>query len=246
MHANDTHVPRAVVLLSGGLDRTTVLAMARARGFDVHALCFDYGQKQRVELERAQAAARRFGAVECLVAHIDLRAIGGSALVSDVPVPKGGAGAAVAPSPGVPITYVPARNTIFLAHALALAEARGARDLFIGVSHVDYSGYPDCRPAFLQAFEALANLATRAADDERLRVRLHAPLLHLSKADTIRQGLALGVDYADTHTCYDPDPRGGACGGCEACRLRRQGFAAAGVADPTHYAAAAAASVREP
>lgn len=225
---------RAVVLLSGGLDSTTVLAMVRDAGFVVHALSFDYGQKQRVELQRAEAAAKKFGAAEWLVAQVDMRAIGGSALTSDLPVPAAADAPAVVSAPAVPVTYVPARNTIFLSYALGLAEARGAHDLFLGISQVDYSGYPDCRPLFVQTFEQLANVATRAADGGE-RYRVHAPLLHLSKAQTIQRGIALGVDYGETHSCYDPSPKGLACGVCDACALRRRGFAAAELPDPTHY-----------
>lgn len=225
--------PRAVVLLSGGLDSTTVLAIARAEGYRVHALAFDYGQRQRIELLRAEQAARTFGAEEFLPLQFNLRAVGGSALTSATPVPKHPARARDG-APSIPITYVPARNTVFLSHALGLAEARGAFDIFLGVSQIDYSGYPDCRPAFIEAFETLANLATRAADGGP-RYRIHAPLLHLSKAQTIAKGLALGVDYAQTHSCYDPDSGGNACGQCDACVLRRDGFIAANIPDPTVY-----------
>lgn len=227
---------RAVVLVSGGLDSATVLAMVRARRFAVHALSFDYGQRQRVELERAKALARKFDVAEHLVARIDLRAIGASALTSDIEVPKASAHGAKA---HVPVTYVPARNTLFLSYALALAEARGAHDLFLGISQVDYSGYPDCRPAFVEAFERLANVATKAADGGP-PFQVHAPLLQKSKADTIRIGTALGVDYAQTHSCYDPQASDMACGVCDACELRRQGFEAAGISDPTPYAPSSA------
>jgi 7-cyano-7-deazaguanine synthase len=228
-------MPRpAVVLASGGLDSSTVLAIARARGFVVHALTVDYGQRHRRELAAARRVARALGAVEHRVIAIDLRAFGGSALTSDaIRVPKG------RPAPvigrGIPVTYVPARNTILLALALAWAETLGARDLFLGVNAVDYSGYPDCRPAFLRAFRRLAGLATKAGTEDGVRFRIHAPLLRLTKAQIIRKGLALGVDYGLTHSCYDPAPGGRACGRCDSCRLRLKGFAEAGVEDPVAY-----------
>lgn len=220
----------AVVLLSGGLDSATTLAIARAEGFAVHALSFRYGQRHAVELDAAQAVARFFGAVRHQVVEIDLRVFGGSALTAEIPVPKDGA------SPGVPVTYVPARNTIFLAYALALAEVIPADDIFIGVNAVDYSGYPDCRPEYLAAFETMANLATRAATEQGRRLTLHAPLASLSKAEIIRRGQALGVDYALTTSCYDPGADGAACGRCDACRIRLRGFAEAGIPDPGRYA----------
>lgn len=219
----------AVVLLSGGLDSATTLAIARDQGFRCHALSFRYGQRHSVELDAAAALAGRLGAVEHRVVTIDLGAFGGSALTDPgIAVPE-------APTEGIPLTYVPARNTVFLALALGFAEVLGARDVFIGVNAVDYSGYPDCRPEFIRAFEALAALATRAGV-EGGRLTIHAPLIELSKADIIRRGVALGVDYAATVSCYQPDPEGAACGRCESCRLRREGFTAAGVADPTRYA----------
>jgi 7-cyano-7-deazaguanine synthase len=237
----------AVVLLSGGLDSATVLALARAEGLACHALSFDYGQRHRVELQAATRVARLLGARSHRTAHIDLRAFGGSALTADLDVPKDRAPDALGGD--IPITYVPARNTIFLSFALGLAEVTGSRAIFFGANAVDYSGYPDCRPAFVDAFEALANLATRmgvsaARPEERVRVR--APLLHLTKADIVSAGTRLGVDYAQTWSCYDPAPAqddGGphgpwaACGRCDSCLLRRRGFAEAGVADPTRYAA---------
>lgn len=230
---------RAVVLLSGGLDSTTVLAMARAAGFQCHAITFDYGQKQIVELEAARAAARRFGCVQHRVVRVDLGAFGGSALTSDaLEVPKGRPLAAV--ESGIPITYVPARNTVFLSYALALAEVVGSFDIFIGANHVDYSGYPDCRPAFIEAFGALANVATRAAVEGEGRFTIHAPLMDMDKAAIVRAGIALGVDYSKTHSCYDPVEGGKACGRCDACALRRRGFAQAGMADPTVYGAGTA------
>ena len=228
-------MPRpAVVLASGGLDSTTVLAIARARGFAVHALTVDYGQRHRRELAAARRVARALGAVEHRVVAVDLRAFGGSALTSNaIRVPRGRSDRAI--GRGIPVTYVPARNTILLALALAWAETLGARDLFLGVNAVDYSGYPDCRPAFLRAFRRLAGLATKAGVEGRARFRIHAPLLHLTKARIIRTGLALGVDYGLTHSCYDPAPGGRACGRCDSCRLRLKGFAEAGVEDPVAY-----------
>lgn len=221
-------VSRAVVLVSGGLDSATVLAMARRDGHECYALSFDYGQRQRAELRAAECVAAALGAVEHRIMVLDIGWMGGSALTdTTIPVPH-------APGSGIPITYVPARNTIFLAVGLGWAEVLGAQDLFIGANAVDYSGYPDCRPEFLTAFERLANLATRSGvSGERLRVQ--APLVAMSKAEIIRAGLALGVDYAPTLSCYDPDADGRACGQCDACRLRARGFAAAGSPDPTRY-----------
>ena len=220
---------KAVVLYSGGLDSTTCLAIARAEGFLPYALSFAYGQRHAVELARAREYAPRVGAVDHLVVAFDYRQIGGSALTADIEVPKTGVGREI------PVTYVPARNTIFLSFALGWAEALGAFDIFIGVNALDYSGYPDCRPEYIAAFEALANLATRAAVEGAGRFRIHAPLIHLSKAAIIRRGLALGVDYRLTHSCYDPAPDGRACGLCDSCRLRLKGFAEAGVPDPVEY-----------
>jgi 7-cyano-7-deazaguanine synthase len=225
-------MPPAVVLLSGGLDSTTTLAVARHRGFACHTLAVDYGQRHHVELERAASAAVALGAVAHRVVRLDLRAIGGSALTADIAVPKDRSDAAI--GHGVPVTYVPARNTILLGLALGFAETVGAFDLFLGANVLDYSGYPDCRPEFLTAFEGLANLATKAGV-EGGRFRVHAPLIQLTKAEIIREGLRLGVDYAGTLSCYDPDPAGRACGRCDSCHLRRKGFAEAGVPDPTHY-----------
>jgi len=219
----------AVVLFSGGLDSSTCLAIAKEEGFAPHALAVRYGQRHVHELTAAGRVAAAMGAPLKII-DLDLRAIGGSALTGEVPVPKD------APiGPGIPVTYVPARNTVLLALALAYAEVLGAQDLYIGVNAIDYSGYPDCRPAFVGAFEALANLATAAAVEGRARYTVHAPLLQLSKAEIIRRGAGLGVPYALTHSCYDPDPEGRACGRCDSCRLRRQGFADAGVPDPTRY-----------
>ncbi len=224
---------KAVVLLSGGLDSATALAVARSRGFACYALSVDYGQRHRVELERAAAVARSLGAVEHRVVKLDLRAIGGSALTADMAVPKDRDAEAI--GQGIPITYVPARNTILLGLALGYAEVMGAFDLFIGANVLDYSGYPDCRPEFLTAFEHLANRATKAATEGAGTFRVHAPLLHMTKAEIIREGIRLGVDYSQTLSCYDPGRGGRACGRCDACHLRRKGFAEAGVPDPTIY-----------
>lgn len=219
----------AVVLLSGGLDSATCLAIARAEGYACHALSFAYGQRHEVELRAASQVARELGAIEHRVMHIDLAAFGGSALTDP--------GLAVPESPvaGIPITYVPARNTVFLSFALAWSEVLGAHDIFIGVNAVDYSGYPDCRPEFVAAFEAMANLATRAGVEGAMRLRIRTPLIDWSKAEIIRRGLALGVDYSHTVSCYQADEAGAACGKCDSCRLRRAGFEAAGVPDPTRY-----------
>jgi len=220
---------KAVVLVSGGLDSATVLAIAREAGFECHALSFAYGQRHAVELDAAARVVERHGAASYRVMHIDLGAFGGSALTdSAIDVPE-------AASDGIPVTYVPARNTVFLSFALGLAEVLGAADIFIGVNAVDYSGYPDCRPEFISAFERMARLATKAGV-EGVRLEIHTPLIDLSKAEIIRRGLALGVDYAATVSCYQPREDGAACGRCDSCRLRREGFAAAGVADPTRYA----------
>lgn len=221
----------AVVLLSGGLDSATTLAIARSEGFDCRCLSVDYGQRHRAELDAAARVARALGAAEHRVAKLDLTVFGGSALTdSSIAVPVDGI------KPGIPVTYVPARNTLLLSLALAYAEVCGAADIFFGANAVDYSGYPDCRPEFMRAFEALANLATKAAIEGR-RLTLHAPIIDLSKAEIIRRGAALGVDYALTVSCYQADAAGRACGSCDACRLRRDGFEAAAVADPTRYAA---------
>jgi 7-cyano-7-deazaguanine synthase len=225
-------VPKAVVLLSGGLDSTTALAVARSQGFAVCALSVDYGQRHRVELERAAAVAKAMGAVEHRTVTLDLRQIGGSALTADTAVPKERSADDI--GHGIPVTYVPARNTVLLGLALGYAEVVGAFDLFIGANVLDYSGYPDCRPEFLSAFESLANLATKAGV-EGGRFRVHSPLLKKTKAEIIREGVKLGVDYAMTLSCYDPDPIGRACGACDSCQLRKKGFAEAGVPDPTAY-----------
>jgi 7-cyano-7-deazaguanine synthase len=227
----------AVVLLSGGLDSATVLAVARSQGFACHALTIAYGQRHAAELDAAKQVAAALGAKEHRVVHLDLRGFGGSALTADLPVPRDRDEAAM--SAGIPITYVPARNTVFLALALAWAEVLESFDLFVGVNAIDYSGYPDCRPEFVRAFEGLANLATRAGVENRGRFRIHAPLIDKTKAEIIRLGASLGVDYRLTHSCYDPDADGGACGRCDSCLLRRAGFAAAGIPDPTRYAPSA-------
>jgi len=229
---SDSGRRRAVVLVSGGLDSATTLAMARAGDFECYALAFDYGQRHRWELEASRKVAGQLGAVRHIVVPIDLRAFGGSALTSDLDVPKDRSQAEM--SGEIPVTYVPARNTVFLSLAMAWAETLGATDLFIGVNAVDYSGYPDCRPEFIQAYEVLANLATKTGVEGN-RWAIHAPLISLTKADIIRQGLQLGVDYGLTHSCYDPDTLGQACGRCDSCQLRLQGFAEVGVPDPVRY-----------
>lgn len=221
---------RAVVLLSGGLDSATVLAIAVSEGYEPYALSFRYGQRHVGELDAAATVARRLGAREHAVVDFDLRRFGGSALTADIAVPKDRPLAEM--SAGVPVTYVPARNTIFLSFGLAWAETLACSDLFIGVNALDYSGYPDCRPEYIAAFEAMANLATRAGVEGAQRLQIHAPLIRLSKADIIRRGLALGVDYALTSSCYDPAAYGRPCGGCDACLLRAAGFAEVGLADP--------------
>ena len=226
-------VKRAVVLLSGGLDSTTTFAVAKSQGYTVYALSVDYGQRHRVELERAATIAKAMGAADHRTIAIDLRQIGGSALTADVAVPKDRTGDDM--NHGIPITYVPARNTILLGLALGYAEVVGAFDLFIGANVLDYSGYPDCRPEFLTAFENLANLATKAGVEGTGRFRVHAPLLKLTKAEIIREGVRLGVDYSATLSCYDPDAAGRACGHCDSCQLRKKGFAEAGGNDPTTY-----------
>jgi 7-cyano-7-deazaguanine synthase len=223
----------AVVLLSGGLDSTTTLAIAKARGFTPYALTVGYGQRHAVELEAARRVARAIGVAEHKVVEVDLRTFGGSALTGDVPVPKDRGDAEI--GRGIPVTYVPARNTIFLSLALAWAEVLGAWDVFLGVNALDYSGYPDCRPEFIAAFEALANLATQAGVEGRRRFTVHAPLIRLSKKEILRTGLDLGVDYGLTVSCYDPDRTGAACGACDACRIRLRGFAELGMADPARY-----------
>ncbi len=224
--------PNAVLLLSGGLDSTTILALAQREGFAVHALSFRYGQRHAHELEAATRIAKASGVVRHVIADIDLRVFGGSALTADLPVPKDAAPSADT----IPITYVPARNTIFLSFAVAWAEVLGARDIFIGVNALDYSGYPDCRPAFIEAFERMANLGTRAGVEGTATIRIRTPLIAMTKAGIIRTGLAHAVDYSLTTSCYDPDAAGRACRHCDACRLRSRGFEEAGVPDPTVYA----------
>jgi len=221
---------RAVVLLSGGLDSATTLAIARAEGYECHALSFDYGQRHVCELESAKKVAAALGAVQHLTLRLDLRAIGGSALTADIDVPKGRSDEAM--STGIPVTYVPARNTIFLSHALAWAEVLGAQDVFIGVNALDYSGYPDCRPEFTEAFEKLANLATQAGVEGRSRFRIHTPLIELSKAQIVARAYELNVDLSLTWSCYAPEPDGRACGLCDSCLLRKKGFAEARLVDP--------------
>jgi len=219
---------KAVILLSGGLDSATVVAMARAQGYSCYTMSFDYGQRHRAELQAAERVARDLGVIEHKVIGLNLNGIGGSALTdSSIEVPE-------APSEGIPVTYVPARNTVFLSLALGWAEVLGARDIFIGVNAVDYSGYPDCRPEFVEAFETLANLATKAGV-EGDGFRIQAPLQNLSKADIVQAGVKLGVDYSLTVSCYQADANGFACGKCDSCRLRAEGFATAGISDPTRY-----------
>ncbi len=225
-----TEEPRAVVLLSGGLDSATALAIARAEGFRPYALSFRYGQRHKVELKAARRVAKALGAAEYKIAKTDLRVFGGSALTADVAVPKGRSTGEM--GEGIPITYVPARNTIFLAFALAWAETLEASDIFVGVNALDYSGYPDCRPEYIRAFEQMANLATKAGVEGRQHLVIHTPLIRLTKAQIIQRGLELGVDYGLTHSCYDPTPSGRPCGACDSCLLRAKGFAEAGVADP--------------
>lgn len=219
---------KAVILYSGGLDSTTCLAIAKDQGFAPYALSFSYGQRHQHELEVAKLNARPMGAVDHLLVEFDLRKMGGSALTSDIEVPKDGVG------DDIPVTYVPARNTIFLSFALGWAETLDCFDIFIGVNALDYSGYPDCRPEFIAAYEAMANLATKAGVEGR-RLKIHTPLIDLTKAEIINKGLSLGVDYSRTHSCYDPAPDGAACGLCDSCRLRLKGFQEAGVPDPVRY-----------
>ena len=231
--------PPAVVLLSGGLDSTTVLAIAKSEGFSVHALTFRYGQRHSGEIEAAQAIARRAGIAGHHLIDIDLTVFGGSALTADIPVPKDRDLAPTSASvEEIPITYVPARNTIFLSYALALAEVVEASNIFIGVNALDYSGYPDCRPEYIEAFEKMANLATRAGVEGRTRLTIRTPLITLTKAAIIRLGVSLGVDYGATTSCYDPGSDGEACGRCDACQLRLKGFEGAGLEDPITYAVA--------
>ena len=224
---------KAVCLLSGGLDSSTSLAVARRDGFECYALSFDYGQRHRIELESAARVARHFGVREHRTVHIDLRAFGASALTADIDVPKHRSLDQM--SQGIPITYVPARNTIFLSYALAWAEVLESSDIFIGVNAIDYSGYPDCRPEYIQAFERMANLATKAGVEGRTRLRIHTPLAELNKAAIVKLGVETGVDFSLTHSCYDPDGSGRPCGECDSCLLRRKGFEEAGLCDPLVY-----------
>jgi 7-cyano-7-deazaguanine synthase len=224
---------RAVVLLSGGLDSSTVLAIARSQGYELYALSFSYGQRHIIELEAAKRVAASIGVADQRVAAIDLRIFGGSALTSDIAVPKGRTAGEM--EHGIPITYVPARNTIFLSFALAWAEVLGSSDIFIGVNALDYSGYPDCRPEFIEAFEKMANLATRAGVEGRQALKIHTPLIALSKAQIVAKGIELGVDYSLTSSCYDPSPVGEPCGQCDSCLLRQKGFRENGLVDPLHY-----------
>lgn len=225
---------KAVVLVSGGLDSATVLAIARQQDFELYAISYDYGQRHRVEMEAARRVCDAAGVVQRVVFPLDFRAFGGSALTSDLPVPKNRTNDEM--NADIPITYVPARNTVFLSIALGWAEVLGAFDLFVGVNAVDYSGYPDCRPEYIEAFQTLANLATKAGVEQGQPFRIHTPLISLSKAEIIRLGTRLGVDYGLTHSCYDPDETGRACGQCDSCQLRLKGFADAGLIDPAPYA----------
>lgn len=224
--------PAAVVLLSGGLDSTTVLAMAKSQGFDCYALSFRYGQRHIHELTAAATVAAAQGVARHVVAQIDLREFGGSALTADIEVPKGRSTTDM--SHGIPITYVPARNTVFLSFALAWAETLGSSDIFVGVNALDYSGYPDCRPEYIAAYETMANLATKAGVEGTQKLKIHTPLISLTKAQIVQEGLRLGVDYSHTSSCYDPQKDGKPCGGCDSCLLRAKGFAEAGVKDPLY------------
>jgi 7-cyano-7-deazaguanine synthase len=225
--------PKAVVLLSGGLDSTTCLAIAQAKGYVTHALSFFYEQRHEIEIRAAKRVAAMMGVTHHLILEIPLGKIGGSALTSDLEVPKS---IDLSHMPqGIPLTYVPARNTIFLSFALAWAEVLEAENIFIGVNALDYSGYPDCRPEYIAAFETMANLGTKMAVEGLMRFRIHTPLIRLSKGEIIKKGIELGVDYSATHSCYDPDPEGRACGHCDSCLLRKKGFEEAGVPDPTMY-----------
>jgi 7-cyano-7-deazaguanine synthase len=227
--------PKAVVLLSGGIDSTTTLAIAKSQGFDVYALSFRYGQRHKVELEAAKRIAQHFQVAKHLTIDIDLRLFGGSALTDNIEVPKNRKAEEM--SEAIPVTYVPARNTIFLSFALAWAELLGSEDIFIGVNVLDYSGYPDCRPAYIAAYERMANLATKAGVEGRQKLKIYTPLIQMTKAQIIKKGLELGVDYSLTHSCYDPSETGEACGQCDSCLLRLKGFREAGVSDPLKYRA---------
>jgi len=226
---------RAVVLSSGGIDSTTAMAIARLEGYEIYSLSFWYGQRHAVELEAAQRVAKALGAEQHLLIDVDLAKIGGSALTDDIQVPKSRTEQDMLKE--IPVTYVPARNTIFLSYALALAEVIRATDIFIGVNAIDYSGYPDCRPEYIEAFEHMANLATKAGVEGKTRITIRAPLIHMTKAEIIQKGIELGIDYSITLSCYDPSPEGGACGQCDSCILRKKGFTRAGISDPTLYLA---------
>jgi 7-cyano-7-deazaguanine synthase len=227
------HVKKAVVLLSGGIDSTTAMAIAKHEGFEIYSLSFSYGQRHAFELKAAQKVADAIGVAEHLVINVDIEQIGGSSLTDDIDVPKDRD--EISMSREIPVTYVPARNTIFLSYALAWAEVLESSDIFIGVNAIDYSGYPDCRPEYTEAFERMANLATKAGVEGLTKIRIRTPLIHLTKARIIKKGVELGIDYSLTHSCYDPGPRGLACGRCDSCFLRKKGFKEAGVTDPTRY-----------
>jgi len=229
----DTERKRAIVLSSGGLDSTTALAIAKEEGFEIYSLSFRYGQRHVLEIQAAEKVARVFGVNEHLLIDIDLTKIGGSALTSTIAVPKVRSEQEIGAE--IPVTYVPARNTIFLSFALAWAEVLQVSDIFIGVNAIDYSGYPDCRPEYIQAFEKMANLATKAGVEGRIKIKIHTPLIQMTKAEIIRKGIELGVDYSLTHSCYDPTKNGFACGECDSCILRKKGFNEAGIPDPTKY-----------
>jgi 7-cyano-7-deazaguanine synthase len=231
---------KAVVLSSGGIDSTTAMAIARDEGYEIYSLSFFYGQRHAFELEAAQKVARAVGVAEHLVINIDLKKIGGSSLTDDIDVPKDRSETEMIQE--IPVTYVPARNTIFLSFALAWAEMLNSSDIFIGVNAIDYSGYPDCRPEYIEAFERMANLATKGGVEGTIKFRIHTPLIRLTKAQIIQKGIELGVDYALTHSCYDPSPKGLACGRCDSCILRRKGFKEAGISDPTKYVEAVSRS----
>jgi 7-cyano-7-deazaguanine synthase len=233
MEGQAMKTPKAVVLLSGGLDSTTTLAIAKSEGFQIHAMTFRYGQRHEFEIQAAKRVARSMGVADHVVVDIDLRLLGGSALTSEISVPKDRSLDEM--DEGIPVTYVPARNTVFLSFALAWAEVLGAVDIFAGVNAVDYSGYPDCRPEYLEAFEKMANLATKMTTELGEKLRIHAPLIHLTKSEIIQRGFELGVDYSLSSTCYDPTPAGHACGHCDACLLRLNGFQEVGIADPIEY-----------
>ncbi len=224
---------KTVVLSSGGIDSTTAMAMARAEGYEIYSLSFHYGQRHALELEASRKVAKALGARQHLVIDLDLGKIGGSALTADIDVPKARSEAEL--TQGIPVTYVPARNTIFLAYALGWAEVLGAADIFIGVNAIDYSGYPDCRPEFIEAFQRMANLATKAAVEGEMKIRIQTPLIHMTKAEIITRGVELGVDYGMTLSCYDPSPDGKSCARCDSCLLRKKGFREAGIKDPTEY-----------